>query len=282
MALKTYKPNTPSQRHTVITDRKGLSKKKPEKKLTKNIRYSAGRNKGRISMRHKGGRVKRLYREIDFKRDKKDIPGKVVAIEYDPYRSAHIALIQYEDGEKRYIIAPDGLEVGTIIKSGDEVPMKPGNATKLENIHTGMKVHNVELKPGAGAKLARSAGNSIMVMGGDKDYMQLRMPSGEIRLVHKECYATIGEVGNEDHANRKLGKAGRKRHLGIRPTVRGQAMGGHDHPHGGGEAKDRVGGQRKTVYGHRTDKKTRKRKKTNKFIVKRRTTKRRPKVKKLD
>lgn len=281
MALKTFKPQTPSLRGTVLVDNRDLSKDKPQKQLVKKVKYSAGRNKGRITMRHKGGRVKRLYREIDFARDKHDVKAVVEKLEYDPNRSAHLALLKYEDGERRYILAPQGLKVGMSVIAGDETPIKLGNATKLENIPSGIKVHNIELHKGSGGQLCRSAGGGAMVMGGDKEYMQIRMPSGEIRLVHKNNYATIGEVGNIDHANVKLGKAGRKRRKGIRPTVRGQAMGAHDHPHGGGEAKDRVGGQRKTIYGHRTDVKTRKNKRTNKYIIKRRTTKRRPEAKKL-
>jgi large subunit ribosomal protein L2 len=282
MALKTYKPTTSTRRHTVLLKTGGLSKKAAQKRLLKSLKYSAGRSKGRITVRHKGGRVKRLYRVIDFKRDKRDVPAIVEAIEYDPYRSAHIALLKYVDGERRYILRPLGLEVGMQVLAGKEVPVKVGNATNLKNIPSGIKVHNVELKKGTGGKLCRSAGNSALVMGGDKNYTQLRLPSGEIRLVHEDCYATIGEIGNIDHSNVKLGKAGRKRHLGIRPSVRGIVMGAHEHPHGGGEAKHRVGGQRKNIYGHRTDVKTRKNKRTNKYIIKRKTTRRRPKAKKLN
>lgn len=282
MALKSHKPTTPSMRHTVLMDKGNVSKKKPEKKLTKNVKYNAGRSKGRITMRHKGGRVKRLYRYLDFKRNKRDIEAVVEAIEYDPYRSANIALLKYKDGERRYIIAPDGLKIGQVVIAGDDVPLKVGNATKLMKIQSGLKVHCIELKKDTGGKLSRSAGNSATVMGGDKGYVQLKMPSGEVRLVKEDCYATIGEVGNIDHSNIKLGKAGRKRYLGVRPTVRGQAMGAHDHPHGGGEAKHRVGGQRKDIYGHRAHKKTRKNKSTNKYIIRRRTSKRRKQVKKLN
>ena len=281
MALKTHKPTTPSRRHTVLLDRKELTKKKPEKSLLAYVPYKAGRNKGRVSVRHKGGRVKRMYRIIDFKRDKRDVQAVVEALEYDPYRSANIALLKYKDGERRYILAPGSLKVGQEVVSGDEAPIKIGNATKLDRIASGLKIHNIELKRGAGGQLCRSAGNSAQVMGGDKGYVQLRMPSGEIRLVSGNCYATIGEVGNIDHSNVKLGKAGRKRYKGIRPTVRGQVMGANDHPHGGGEAKHRVGGQRKNIYGKRTDVKTRKNKRTNRLIVKRKTTKRRKFVKKL-
>jgi len=280
MGLKTFKPTTPSLRGTVLTDNSSLSKKKPEKRLTKNIPYKAGRNKGRISVRHKGGREKRLYRKIDFKRDKRDIPAIVEAIEYDPNRSANIALLKYSDGERRYIIAPKGLRVGAEINAGSDVPFKVGNATMLKNFPSGTKVHCIELHKGHGGTFCRSAGNAATVMGGDDQFIQLRLPSGEIRLVHSENYATIGEVGNSDHSNVKLGKAGRKRRKGIRPTVRGQAMGANDHPHGGGESKHKVGGQRKDIYGHRTDKKTRKNKRTNRMIIRRRTSKRRKEVRK--
>lgn len=282
MALKSRKPTTPSMRHTVLTDTRSLTKKKPHKKLTKNVKYNAGRSKGRITMRHKGGRVKRSYRIIDFKRAKRDVPGIVESLEYDPNRSAHIALIKYNDGERGYILAPQGLKVGMQVISGEEVPVKVGNAAPLKSLPSGIRVHNISLYKDGQGTICRSAGSSAVIMGGDKDYIQLKLPSGEIRLVHQDNYATIGVVGNIDHANVKLGKAGRKRYKGIRPTVRGQAMGAHEHPHGGGEAKDRVGGQRKNIYGKRTDKKTRKNKRTNKFIVRRRTTKRRPKVKKLN
>ncbi len=274
MGIKTFKPKTPSLRHTILGDKTELSKKKPNKSLTKGQKYNAGRSKGRITVRHKGGRVKRLYRSVDFKRDKVDMKARVERIEYDPNRSANIALVIYEDGERRYILRPKGLKVGDTIVSGESAAIRVGNSLPLSKIPSGIKVHNVELNKGEGGKLCRSAGSSVLVMGGEGDYVQLKMASGEIRLVAKDNYATIGEVGNEEHSNIQRGKAGRKRYLGIRPTVRGQAMGAKDHPHGGGEAKDRVGGQRKTVYGKRTDRKTRKRKKkTNKFIVKRRKVK---------
>lgn len=281
MALKVFKPTTPSRRHTVLVDNRKITKKKPRKRLVKKVKYSAGRSKGRITMRHKGGRAKRLYRIIDFKRSKRNIPALVEEIAYDPNRSANIALLKYKDGERRYILAPIGLEVGMEVIAGEEAPLKVGNALPLRMIQSGIKVHNIELYKGAGGQLCRSAGTGATVMGGNEDYIQLQMPSGEIRLVHKDNYATIGEVGNEDFANIKLGKAGRKRHKGIRPTVRGQAMGAHDHPHGGGEAKHRVGGQRKNIYGHRTDIKTRRNKRTNRFIIKRKTSKRRKHAKKM-
>jgi len=276
MGLRNFKPTTPSLRHTVLLRSEDITRKGPEKRLIETLRYKAARNKGRITVRHRGGRVKRLYRKIDFKRDKRDIVSFVEAIEYDPNRTANIAILKYKDGDKRYILAPNGLKVGMEIMSGDNVPLKAGNATKLKSITSGIKVHNIEMLKGSGGKLCRSAGSFAIVMGGDKGYIQLRMPSGEIRLINGECYATIGEVGNLDCSNIKFGKAGRKRYLGIRPTVRGKVMGANDHPHGGGEAKHKVGGQRKTIYGKRTDVKTRKNKRTSRFIIKRKTTRRRP------
>ncbi len=281
MALKKYKPKTPSLRHTVLLDNRELSKKKkPKKKLVRTVKYKAGRSKGKISVRHKGGRAKRLYRKIDFKRDKRDISAVVESIEYDPNRSANIALLKYKDGEQRYILAPSGLKIGMNVFSGEKVPQKVGNAMMLKNILSGTKVHNVEIYKNSGGQICRSAGCSAMVMGGDKEYVQLKMPSGEIRLVREECFATIGEIGNIDHSNVKLGKAGRKRHKGIRPTVRGQVMGAHEHPHGGGEAKHRVGGQKKDIYGNRAGVRTRKNKRTDKYIIRRRKSKRGKKSKK--
>lgn len=269
MGLKKNKPTTPSRRHTVLNDNKDITKKKPEKSLTKRVKYNAGRGSdGKITVRHRGGRVKRRYRIIDFKRDKLEVPAKVAAKEYDPYRSANLLLLHYEDGEKRYILAPEGVEVGDTVVAGDDVPIRKGNAVPLKKVPSGIRVHNIQLDRKSNAQICRSAGSSAQVMGGDEGYVQIKMPSGEIRLVAENNYATIGSVGNKEHAHRKLGKAGRKRYLGFRPTVRGQAMAGNDHPHGGGEAKDRVGGQRKTVYGKRTDVKTRKRKKSDKYIVK--------------
>ncbi len=270
MGLKSFKPTTPTLRHTVLIDYGVISKEKPKKRLVKGLKYDAGRNKGRITVRHKGGRVKRKYRIIDFKRDKRDVTAVVESIQYDPNRSANIALLKYKDGEYRYILSPYGLKIGDEVISGDDVPKKIGNATMLKNIPSGFLVHNIELTKGKGGQICRSAGSSALVMGGDKGYVQLKMPSGEIRLVRGENYATIGQLGNIEHSNIKLGKAGRNRRKGIRPTVRGQVMGAHEHPHGGGEAKHRVGGKRKNIYGHKTDVKTRKNKKTNKFIIKRR------------
>ena len=273
MALKRWKPTTPGLRHKVRVDRSNLAKKTAApKKLLVTLKSKAGRNnQGKITVRHRGGRVKRKYRVIDFKRDKFDIPGKVVSIEYDPNRTANIALVQYVDGEKRFILAPAGLQVGqTVISSKDEVPIEVGNATILRNIPSGVYVHNVEMYPGRGGQLGRSAGAAIQVQGQTGKYVQLKMPSGEIRLVHGECMATIGTVGNEEHVYEKLGKAGVKRHMGIRPTVRGVAMHAQAHPHGGGEGRTGTGRPAKDPWGHRKGTRTRRNKRTDKFIVKRR------------
>ncbi|MCS7317060.1 MAG: 50S ribosomal protein L2, partial [Candidatus Dojkabacteria bacterium] len=237
MALKTFKPTTPSLRGTVLIDRSSLYKGEPFRALVKSIKQSAGRNnQGKITVRHRGGGVKKLYRIIDFKRDKRNIQGLVERIEYDPNRTAFIALIKYPDGEWRYILAPDGLKIGDYIEAGENVDIKTGNALPLKNIPQGTYVHAVELYPGKGAQIARSAGTSVQVMGGAKGYIQLKMPSGELRLVRETCYATIGVVSNPDNKNVKLGKAGRNRLKGIRPTVRGVAM-SYKHPHGGGQGK---------------------------------------------
>ena len=289
MALKTYKPTTPTLRHTIRVDRSALSKKKPLKALTKGKKaISARNNKGRITVRHRGGGVKRKYRIIDFKRNKRDVPAKVVEIAYDPNRSANIALVQYIDGEKRYILAPKDLKIGQEIISSEEAPPKVGNSVMLKNIPVGIFVHNIELTPGKGGQIVRSAGSGALVQGNNgKGYVQLKMPSGEVRLVNEKNWATIGEVGNEDHSNTKLGKAGAKRKLGFRPAVRGMAMHAKQHPHGAGEGKGQVGtsgGKRgpEDIYGNRIGRKTRRIKRTNKFIIKRRTTRRRPKAKKLN
>ena len=243
MAIKTYKPTTPSRRHMTVSAFEGIDKKaKPERSLTENLKKNAGRNSyGRITVRHRGGGNRRKYRIIDFKRNKLDMPATVLTIEYDPNRSAHIALVQYEDGEKRYIIAPNGLKVGDTVVSGASADIKPGNALPLVNIPVGTFVHNVELYPGKGAQLARSAGNMAQLMAKEGAYALLRLPSGELRNVSVQCMATIGQVGNVDHENVKVGKAGRKRHMGWRPTVRGSVMNPCDHPHGGGEGKSPVG-----------------------------------------
>lgn len=276
MAVKNYKPTTPSRRNMSVIDYSGLSKKGPEKSLLAPLNKKAGRNSyGRITVRHKGGGNRRKYRIIDFKRQKFDVAGIVKSIEYDPNRSAHIALVEYEDGEKRYIIAPNGIKVGHKILAGKDVDILPGNALPLSSIPTGTFVHNVELYPGRGAQLARAAGNMAQLMAKEGKMALLRLPSGELRNVPVECMATIGQVGNLEHENVKLGKAGRKRHMGIRPTVRGSVMNPCDHPHGGGEGKSPVGRPGpvtpwgKPALGYKTRKKH---KHSDKYIVKRRKT----------
>ncbi|MDR0999095.1 MAG: 50S ribosomal protein L2 [Treponema sp.] len=241
MGIKTYKPVTAGMRQRTSLDFSDLTQgNKPEKSLTAGHKKKVGRDSnGRISVRHKGGGHKRLYRTIDFKRDKIGVPGKVATIEYDPNRSANIALIKYVDGEKRYIIAPKGLELNARIVSGPNVSIETGNAMPLENIPLGFTVHNVELTLGRGGQMVRSAGSGALIAAKEGDYVTLKLPSGEMRMVFKKCYATIGVVGNEDHMNVSLGKAGRKRWLGVRPTVRGMAMNPVDHPHGGGEGKSK-------------------------------------------
>jgi large subunit ribosomal protein L2 len=282
MSVKDYKPTTPTRRHTHLEDRSHLSKKKPQKKLTYGKRKKAGRNvNGRITVRRRGGGVKRKIRIIDHKKDKYDVPGEIEALEYDPNISANIALVKYADGERRYIIAPRKIEVGQKIISSDDCEPEVGNTMMLKNIPTGMAVHDVELTKGKGGQLGRSAGSVIRVQGKDPSgkYVQIKMPSGEIRLVPAECRATIGQVGNEEHMNVKIGKAGRKRRMGRRPSVRGTAMHPAQHPHGGGEGKSQAGvgrGGTKDIYGNRIGKRTRKNKKTDKYIIKRRKTKRRP------
>ncbi len=242
MSIKVFKPTTNARRNMSVTDYSGLSKVSPEKSLLAPLKNTSGRNSyGRITVRHRGGGNRRKYRIIDFKRNKLDMPATVLTIEYDPNRSAHIALVQYEDGEKRYIIAANGLKVGDTVVSGASADIKPGNALPLVNIPVGTFVHNVELYPGKGAQLARSAGNMAQLMAKEGAYALLRLPSGELRNVSVQCMATIGQVGNVDHENVKVGKAGRKRHMGWRPTVRGSVMNPCDHPHGGGEGKSPVG-----------------------------------------
>jgi large subunit ribosomal protein L2 len=275
MGIKTYKPVTPGMRQWQSLDFSELSDVRPEKSLTQGGAEHAGRDShGRISVWHKGGGHKKLYRCIDFKRDKLDIPGKVKTIEYDPNRSANIALIFYVDGEKRYIIAPKGLKTGATISSGPTVPIEPGNALPLENIPLGFTVHNIELTLGKGAQLARSAGTSALVAAKDGDYVTIKLPSGEMRMVFKKCFAVIGSVGNEDQMNVSYGKAGRKRWLGVRPTVRGMVMNPVDHPHGGGEGKNK-GIHPVTPWGQPTKGyKTRdKHKSSSRFIVSRRKKK---------
>ena len=238
MAIKSYKPTTASRRHMTVTDYRGLSKVKPEKSLLQKLKKTAGRNSyGRITVRHHGGGNKIKYRVIDFKRDKMDMPATVLTLEYDPNRSAHIALLQYEDGEKRYILAPNGLKVGDTVLSSTEADIKPGNCLPIANIPLGTIIHNIELYPGRGGQLCRSAGTAAQLMAKEGAAAQVRLPSGEVRYIKMGCKATIGQVGNLDHENVHLGKAGRTRHLGIRPTVRGSVMNPNDHPHGGGEGK---------------------------------------------
>ena len=242
MPIINYKPTTPSRRNMSVTDYSGLSKVAPEKSLLAPLNKKSGRNSyGRITVRHRGGGNRRKYRIIDFKRQKFDVPGTVKTLEYDPNRSAFISLIEYQDGEKRYIIAPNGLKVGDTVVASPSADIKPGNALPLANIPTGTFIHNVELYPGKGAQLARAAGNMAQLMAKENNMALLRLPSGELRNVPVNCMATIGQVGNVDHENVKIGKAGRKRNMGWRPTVRGSVMNPNDHPHGGGEGKSPVG-----------------------------------------
>ncbi|HIY08292.1 MAG TPA: 50S ribosomal protein L2 [Firmicutes bacterium] len=277
MAIKTYKPTTAGRRTMTVTDYSGLSKVAPEKSLLEPLSKHSGRNSyGRITVRHRGGGNRRKYRVIDFKRDKNDIPATVLTLEYDPNRSAHIALVQYEDGEKRYILAPNGLKVGDTVVSGPSADIKPGNSLPLVNIPVGTFIHNVELYPGKGAQLARAAGIIAQLMAKENGYALIRLPSGELRNVPQECKATIGQVGNIDHENVSIGKAGRRRHMGWRPTVRGSVMNPCDHPHGGGEGKSPIGHPGpvtpwgKPALGYKTRSKHNR---SDKFIVKRRGTK---------
>ncbi|MBR4097152.1 MAG: 50S ribosomal protein L2 [Oscillospiraceae bacterium] len=277
MAIKSYKPTTPSRRQMTVTDYSCLSKVEPEKSLLAPLKKTAGRNSyGRITVRHRGGGNRRKYRIIDFKRDKMNMSATVLTLEYDPNRSAFIALVQYEDGEKRYIIAPNGLAVGDVISSGKDADIKPGNALALCDIPVGTFIHNIELYPGKGAQLVRAAGNMAQLMGKEESYVLVRLPSGEMRKIPANCMATVGQVSNIDHENVSIGKAGRTRHLGIRPTVRGSVMNPCDHPHGGGEGKSPVGRPGpvtpwgKPALGYKTRKKHHR---TDKFIVKRRNGK---------
>ena len=274
MAMKTYKPTSPARRQMTNVDYSCLSKDAPERSLLTTLKKNAGRNSyGRITVRHQGGGNKVKYRIIDFKRNKMDVPAKVTSIQYDPNRTAFIALLQYEDGEKSYIICPEGLKVGDTVISSAAADIKPGNALPLESIPVGTVIHNVELYPGKGAQLVRSAGNSAQLMAKENGYAQVRLPSGEVRLVRLNCMAVIGVVSNGEHANVSIGKAGRKRHMGIRPTVRGSVMNPCDHPHGGGEGKSPIGRPGpvtpwgKPTLGYKTRKKN---KSTDKYIVKRR------------
>ncbi len=278
MAVKTFKPVTPSRRGMTVSDFSEITAREPEKSLVVGLRKSGGRNvRGKVTTRHRGGGAKRAYRVIDFKRDKFGVPARVATIEYDPNRSARIALLHYADGEKRYILAPVGLQVGDEIMSGPEAEVRPGNALPLANIPVGTTVHNVELYPGRGGQMVRSAGAGAQLLAKEGNYATLRMPSGEMRMVLQTCMATVGQVGNLDHSNIKLGKAGRKRWLGIRPTVRGSAMSPRDHPHGGGEGRSPIGKDApRTPWGKKAlGVKTRRNKRTNALIVRRREKKRR-------
>lgn len=274
MGIRIYKPTSPGRRGMSVSTFEEITRAEPERSLLEPLKKSAGRNfRGKITVRHRGGGHKRMYRIIDFRRDKIGVPGRVESIEYDPNRTARIALIAYADGEKRYILAPQDLKVGDTVMSGPDAEIRPGNALPLANIPLGTMVHNVELYPGRGGQLARSAGVAAQLLAKEGDYAQLRLPSGEVRRVHLRCMATIGQVGNIDHANISLGKAGRKRWLGWRPTVRGSAMTPRDHPHGGGEGRSPIGMPGpKSPWGKPTlGYKTRRNKKTDKFIVRRRT-----------
>ena len=277
MAIKSYKPTTASRRNMTVTDYSGLSKVRPEKSLLKSLKKHSGRNNtGKITVRHRGGGNRKKYRVIDFRRNKLGINATVQTIEYDPNRSAHIALLKYEDGEKRYIVAPHGLCVGDVVRNGSDADIKPGNALSMQDIPVGTFIHNIELYPGKGAVLVRSAGNTAQLMAKEGKYALVRLPSGELRKIPVVCFATIGQVGNVDHENIKIGKAGKTRHKGFRPTVRGSVMNPNDHPHGGGEGKSPVGRPGpvtpwgKPALGYKTRKKHNR---SDKFIVKRRNSK---------
>jgi len=274
MAVRGFKPTSPARRHMTVSTFEEITTSKPEKSLVVSLKKHSGRNnQGKITIRHRGGGNKIKYRIIDFKRSKDGVPAKISTIEYDPNRSANIALVVYADGEKRYILAPEGVSVGTEILSGPEADIKPGNAMMLKDMPTGTVVHNIELKPGKGGQLARSAGMSAQLMAKEGEMALLRLPSGEMRYVRKECRATIGVVGNSSHENVTIGKAGRKRHMGIRPTVRGSVMNPNDHPHGGGEGRAPIGRPSpmtpwgKPALGYKTRKKN---KHSDKYIVSRR------------
>jgi large subunit ribosomal protein L2 len=278
MSIKVYKPTSPGRRGMSVSTFEELTRIKPEKSLLRPMKKNAGRNfRGKITVRHRGGGHKRRYRVIDFKRDKFGVPGRITTIEYDPNRSARIALVTYVDGEKRYILAPLGLKVGDMVMSGPEAEVREGNALPLANIPVGSTVHNIELHIGKGGQLVRAAGTSAQLLAKEGRYATLRLPSGEMRLVNAQCMATIGQVGNTDHGNIKLGKAGRTRWLGIRPSVRGSAMDPSAHPHGGGEGRTPIGmSGPKSPWGKPTlGKKTRRTKASDKWIVRRRGKKRR-------
>jgi large subunit ribosomal protein L2 len=272
MAVKKYKPVTPGMRDMTGHTFEEITKSTPERSLLVMRQGRGGRNaQGRVTVRHRGGGARRFIRIVDFKREKHGIPAKVAAVEYDPNRTARLALLFYVDGEKRYIIAPLDLKVGDTVMSGPTAEIRPGNSLPVSNIPIGTLIHNIEMKEGKGAQLVRSAGGAAQLLAKEGDFAQIRMPSGEVRLIHQVCYATIGQVGNLDHSNVKLGKAGRKRHMGIRPTVRGTAMSPRDHPHGGGEGRQPIGlAGPKSPWGKPTlGKKTRRNKKTDQYIVRR-------------
>ena len=277
MAIKKYNPTSPARRFMTVSAFEEITTNVPEKSLLEPIKKNAGRNSyGRITVRHRGGGERRKYRIIDFKRNKDNMPATVLTIEYDPNRTANIALVQYEDGEKRYILAPLGLKVGTKVESGENADIKVGNALKIKDIPLGTLIHNIELVPGRGGQLVRSAGNAAQLMAKEDKFAQVRLPSGEVRMIRMDCKATIGQVGNIDHENVSIGKAGRKRHMGIRPTVRGVVMNPNDHPHGGGEGKSPIGRPSpvtpwgKPALGLKTRSK---KKQSNKYIVKSRKDK---------
>jgi large subunit ribosomal protein L2 len=273
MAVKKYKPVTPGMRDMTGYTFEEITKSTPERSLLVMRQGRGGRNaQGRVTVRHRGGGSRRFIRLVDFKREKHGIPAKVAAVEYDPNRTARLALLFYVDGEKRYIIAPLDLKVGDTVMSGPTAEIRPGNSLPISNIPIGTLIHNIEMKEGKGAQMVRSAGGAAQLLAKEGDFAQIRMPSGEVRLIHQVCYATIGQVGNLDHSNVKLGKAGRKRHMGIRPTVRGTAMSPRDHPHGGGEGRQPIGlAGPKSPWGKPTlGKKTRRNKKTDQYIVRRR------------
>ncbi|MDR3539923.1 MAG: 50S ribosomal protein L2 [Desulfosporosinus sp.] len=274
MALKSFRPTSPSRRNMTVSTFEEITRTEPERSLVKPLTKKAGRNNdGRLSVRHKGGGHKRMFRVIDFKRNKDGIPARVASIEYDPNRSANIALLYYQDGLKTYILAPNGLQVDQMVVSGADADIKVGNTLPLQNIPVGTLLHNIEMKPGKGAQMVRSAGGSAQLMAKEGSYATLRLPSGEMRMIRIECRATIGQVGNLDHENINVGKAGRSRWLGIRPTVRGSVMNPCDHPHGGGEGRNSIGRNPCTPWGKPAlGAKTRKKKNSsNRFIVKRRT-----------
>ncbi len=274
MAIKKYKPTTPGQRGMSGYTFEEITKDSPERALTVSKGRHGGRNTyGRVTVRHRGGGNRRLTRIVDFKREKRGIPAKVTAIEYDPNRTARLALLTYADGEKRYIVAPLDLKVGDLLVAGPNAEIRPGNCLPISSIPVGTLIHNIELKEGKGGQIVRSAGGAAQLLAKEGDFAQIRLPSGEVRLVRQVCYATIGTVGNLDHSNVKLGKAGRKRHMGVRPTVRGSAMSPRDHPHGGGEGRQPVGiPGPKSPWGKPTlGYKTRRNKKTNQYILRRRS-----------